>query len=55
MSFEWKKYRKEDVKDMRDHIFSNPYGCDDCGDIYNKNDLYKQETGHYCKKCLSRP
>ena len=30
----------------------NPYGCDDCGDIYNKVDLINYDNEHICRNCI---
>ena len=37
---------------QREYILSNPYNCDDCFDMYNKDDLYKTNDEYMCKNCL---
>ena len=41
-----------EIDDMN-YVFSNPYSCDNCGDVFNKNDLHKHEDTKYCcKNCM---
>ena len=37
---------------QREYILSNPYNCDDCFDLYNRDDLYKVDDEIKCKNCL---
>ena len=37
---------------QREYILSNPYNCDECFDLYNKEDLYKVDNKYNCKNCL---
>ena len=48
-SFEWADYKEHTHKRYRDHIMANPYQCDECGDTYNKADLYKLNRGDLIK------
>ncbi len=55
--FKWSDYKKHLHKKMKEEILKNPKACDDCFDVYNKNDLYKVEipkkgTFMFCKNCL---
>ncbi len=52
--FDWSKYSPENRKIFRKHIMSDPYPCDDCGDIYNKGDLINHfGSGHkICRNCI---
>ena len=50
--FEWSKYKKHLHKGMQKHIMKDPYGCDGCGDTYNRNDLIKLQTDRVCRNCL---
>ena len=50
--FNWSEYKKCTHKRLRKHIMDDPYGCDLCGDTYNKNDLEKLEDGRICRNCL---
>ena len=49
--FDWSEYKKHHHKRMRKHIMADPYGCDRCGDTYNKNDLVKIKVNRFCKSC----
>ena len=40
------------TKKERDYIMLDPKDCDDCSDIYNKEDLYKVDNEYKCKNCL---
>ena len=50
--FDWSEYSKKLHPKMRKYINADPYGCDLCGDTYNKNDLEKLEDGRICRNCL---
>ena len=50
--FEWSSYKKHLHKGMAKRIMKNPYSCDECGDTYNKDDLYKIESEWFCQNCL---
>ena len=50
--FEWSNYKKHLHKGMWKHIMKDPYGCDECGDTYNRNDLIKIQADRVCKNCL---
>ena len=50
--FKWSNYKIKTHEKMRKHIMSDPYGCDRCGDIYNRNDLIKLQAERVCKNCL---
>ena len=39
--FEWSEYKEHHHKRLSERIMADPYGCDECGDIYNKKDLIK--------------
>ena len=50
--FEWSDYSIKNNERLRKYIMSNPYGCDECGDTYHKNDLIKVQTKRVCRNCL---
>ena len=50
--FEWSNYKKHLHKRMQKYIMKDPYGCDRCGDTYNKSDLIKLQTDRVCKNCV---
>ena len=51
--FDWNRYCPEMREYFRDHIEKNPYDCDECGDRYNKGDLYKTFPKHLiCRNCI---
>ena len=50
--FEWSNYKKHLHKRMQKYIMKDPYGCDRCGDTYNKGDLIKLQADRVCKNCL---
>ena len=50
--FDWSKYNIKSTKECRDHILENPYKCDECSDIYNKNDLIEYKNKHICRNCI---
>ena len=50
--FDWSEYKEHLHKKMRKRIMADPYSCDECGDTYNKDDLYKLQDNKICKNCL---
>ncbi len=50
--FEWSEYKEHHHKRMRKHIMADPYQCDECGDTYNKDDLFIMKSKRFCKNCL---
>ena len=50
--FKWSNYKQHLHKRMIDYIMKDPYGCDNCGDTYNKGDLHKMKKQRICKNCL---
>ena len=52
--FDWSKLNIKPEKESKDHIMKNPHPCDDCGDIYNKDDLINHfRTRHkICRNCI---
>ena len=52
--FDWSKYSVKGTKQQRDHIMENPYGCDNCCDIYHKDDLinYLNSGTLICRNCI---
>ena len=51
--FDWSKYSKKCAKQREDHIMENPYECDECGEIYNKGDLFNNFPKHLiCRNCI---
>ena len=50
--FDWSDWGPNFTKMYRKHILDNPYKCDECGDTYNKKDLYKIQANRVCKNCL---
>ena len=53
-NFKWDDWTKEGQEYFRQHINKDPYGCGDCGDVYNKDDLIRHfDTGHrVCRNCI---
>ena len=39
-------------KSQRDYIMKNPYSCDECSDVYNKDDLIDYDDQLRCKNCM---
>jgi hypothetical protein len=54
LTFKWSELSELAKKEAREHILSNPYPCDDCGDTYNKDDLIDHFRQGYkiCKNCI---
>jgi len=50
--FEWSEYKKHHHERLRKHIMADPYQCDECGDTYNKKDLFKLNRDFLCRNCL---
>ena len=50
--FDWSDYRIKPTKQCRDHIMADPYRCDNCCDLYNKNDLIEYEIKYICRNCI---
>ena len=50
--FNWGEYNKLPAKQCRDHIKVDPYTCYNCGDTYNKMDLFKYKKEHICPNCM---
>ena len=51
-TFHWEDWGDKMKKHHRKHIMADPYGCDRCGDTYNKNDLIKIQAERVCRNCL---
>ena len=52
--FDWSKLNEKPARECREHIRANPYPCDDCGNIYNKDDLIDHFGSGYkiCRNCI---
>ena len=50
--FEWSNYKIKNHDRMRKHIRKDPYGCDECGDTYNRDDLIKIQATRVCRNCV---
>ena len=50
--FELSNYKPHLHKSLADRINKNPYNCDECGDTYNKDDLFVIQSKIYiCRNC----
>ena len=52
--FNWSKYNIKCAKEQRDHIMEMPTCCENCSDIYHKDDLinYLNSGTLICKNCI---
>ena len=52
--FDWSNYRKKPAKECREHIAKMPTTCENCCDIYHKDDLinYLNSGTMICKNCI---
>ena len=52
MGFDWNDLSEYNKRYWVNYIRKNPYSCDNCGDTYNKDDLYKDKKEYKCKQCM---
>ena len=50
--FKWSRYNAKNKERLRKYIMDDPYDCDECGDTYNRNDLFKLQAVRVCKNCI---
>lgn len=54
MGFDWSRLSKGAADEARKHIMADPRPCDDCGDTYNRGDLFNHFRDKFlvCKRCI---